>query len=519
MYVMKVHGPPGTGKTTELLRIMAEQGDTPSEVGFVSFTRAAVREAWKRCGVTSQQDAPYMRTLHSLCYQATGKPPILRDKDLKEFGGKRYQFSTHKATPEAEIDEIIGAADATATGEAYLRFNKWARNRRIPYDGAFDEFPHPGERLAMAWGRRTVLRFCEEYDAFRKDTGLCDFTSMLELALASGYVPPVRSLYVDEAQDLSVLQFDLVRHWATNIPRTVLAGDADQAIYEFQGAEPRLFLDFPADEERTLNVSYRLPRAILQTAQALISRNIRRKSFAVEPRGEGGRIRWFNSISDLSSRDLLEGRSTFILARNIYLLKEVDAHLRQLALPYIARRGAPAWHTKERDGVLALWHLHRGNPISGKDLQALANVTESKKHWKWGSKKTIAALDAKTLVRPGELPLHGAMPELMDIVRDNRVMALSIKDADRAVYIRDVLEKRGESALVDPPRITTGTMHCVKGQEADTVLLLTGMSKRTYEGWWRDPEPERRVFYVGVTRARHTLWIQTPLSRGAFNEL
>ena len=78
--------------------------------------------------------------------------------------------------------------------------------------------------------------------------------------------------------------------------------------------------------------------------------------------------------------------------------------------------------------------------------------------------------------------------------------------------------RRGEK-LTKTPRIRLSTIHGAKGGEADNVILFSDMANRTYKDMQKYPDNERRVFYVGVTRAKHNLHIVMPRTKFMFAEL
>jgi superfamily I DNA/RNA helicase len=75
-------------------------------------------------------------------------------------------------------------------------------------------------------------------------------------------------------------------------------------------------------------------------------------------------------------------------------------------------------------------------------------------------------------------------------------------------YYRSVM--RSGEKLLDEPKIIIDTIHGVKGGEADNVILLSDMTKKTYDAYIRSEADEHRVFYVGATRARHKLHVIAP---------
>ncbi|GAJ12655.1 unnamed protein product, partial [marine sediment metagenome] len=75
-----------------------------------------------------------------------------------------------------------------------------------------------------------------------------------------------------------------------------------------------------------------------------------------------------------------------------------------------------------------------------------------------------------------------------------------------------VIQQYGEAVLLKKPQVTIGTIHSVKGMEADYVAVCPDMSKKTWLSWQRLPEEEKRVWYVAATRAKEGLLLIRPES-------
>ncbi len=117
---------------------------------------------------------------------------------------------------------------------------------------------------------------------------------------------------------------------------------------------------------------------------------------------------------------------------------------------------------------------------------------------------------------------RGFKTEVEDLARDFPHMRLSLKDVKKDLtdyflacpeehlgltdkklaFFHQLLSSRSEESLLETPRVTIGTIHSVKGMEADWVAILPDMTRRTAEGAAITPEDEARVWYVAATRAR-----------------
>jgi ATP-dependent exoDNAse (exonuclease V) beta subunit len=88
----------------------------------------------------------------------------------------------------------------------------------------------------------------------------------------------------------------------------------------------------------------------------------------------------------------------------------------------------------------------------------------------------------------------------------------------RSIYLRAIMT-RDKEELKKEPRIKLSTIHGAKGGEADHVMLLTDLSRKADEGFIKNRDSERRVFYVGATRAKKSLHIIRSNSSREFTEI
>jgi hypothetical protein len=104
---------------------------------------------------------------------------------------------------------------------------------------------------------------------------------------------------------------------------------------------------------------------------------------------------------------------------------------------------------------------------------------------------------------------HAAKAWAFDI--DWWVESMLPKETSSYTYLANIVRHCGPRALIDPPNIIPGTIHSVKGGEADTVILIPDLSIAAVKPYWAgDTAPIGRLFYVAMTRARETLLICNP---------
>jgi superfamily I DNA/RNA helicase len=513
MNFLHVVGPPGTGKTFTLMQRIEEllaAGLGPDDICYCSFTKAAILEAKRRVeelfGFPDDQ-VPYFGTLHSLAFRRLGlrRDDVLSSKEWQSFCEERgLGYSEQKdAGPDDDPFEPVGDEE----GDIYRRFYDWARNCLLPLDIAVNEF----EPSSMNWDRGRALWFCREFEAYKKTLGRWDFPDMLIEAHASEWVPPVRVLILDEAQDLSPLQQRVWKRWAKQIPEVILGYDPDQAIYGFQGAQPDWLLNLPGERQH-LEQSFRVPRLPALVAQRIIQRNQQRYPTTWKPRVDNGRVEFDADLEDLVNRASVDTeRKWMFLARNRHYLCRVGMALEEAGCPYVNLRGpSPRVST----GAIAAFRLAEGGTITLDQFRLFSDKTAAKTWWNRGAKaelKRQAVEFPHRLVGLSDLAHYGAAENLLQVLSNVRtcVNPLDSSEGKKLFYLR-AYQRGGLHQLERPSNVLLSTGHGVKGGEAEVVVLLPNMTRRTAEGYDTDPEPERRVWYVMASRTRNELHILTP---------
>ena len=534
----KIVGPPGTGKTSELLRLVEGEiarGLDPSEVGFCSFTRAAASEARARVatvkgfgdglGETAESATPWFRTVHAACFRLLGLDrsrvatgPVARD--FLRTKGVEYRDGSARDIEETALDDPAGGGADLALGNVILALDSWARNRLVPMAEAVRGFDPPA-RVADEWSAAQAVRVAEEWGSRRRAEELFDFTDMIEAVVERGLAPPVRVLFVDEFQDTSPLQWSVLERWADAAERVVVAGDSLQAIYVWGGADPGIMVGLGLPQ-RVLPVTWRLPVSVWRTTRRIEALN-RVKELDREwsprdgaPEGSVTRIRDDGRAAELCAAAERDGRTAFWLARNRFFLGTAAEALRDADIPYANRRGrSPVVNI--RAGVRGALLAANGRPISIRQAAAAVCDTPSTPGtWLERGAKTRAAAAVKA--GRADAPrgdwrslvlAWGAKEALVGALGDPATCLTPFPpaklDPEEAAYLSRLVAARGPRVLTDAPRVEIGTIHSAKGAEADTVVLDVAMTRRTADAWARDPDTEHRVYYVAASRARRDL--------------
>jgi DNA helicase-2/ATP-dependent DNA helicase PcrA len=314
-------GPPGTGKTTTLLNLVDEfiqDGVRPKQIGYFSFTKKAATEAATRAadkfGLDIENDLAFFRTLHSYAFNQLGmtKEKMMDANDYKEFGEKCG--IPIKTTKFSESDGTFNSDNE------YLTIINTAAVKRMDLLEYYDS-----RKNILDIERSTLYLLSEELKRFKQEKGLKDFNDLLEDFINKETINKFEVLFIDEAQDLSLLQWEMVRKMWSRANKTYIAGDDDQAIFKWAGAEVDHFIALKGevDDIQTLDQSYRIPGGpIHELSQKIINQVQNRFDKDYKPRTEEGLLRRY---SDITQVDMSEGNWLVLSSANHFLdsVKEV----------------------------------------------------------------------------------------------------------------------------------------------------------------------------------------------------
>lgn len=473
-----VLGPPGTGKTTTLLNEVDKvrtAGIPLERVGFVSFSKRAIREVIERLG-GAPDDHPHFRTIHSTAYRMLklqrGEVMQAEHLDqLAEITGTPFARRRHGG---GSVDEALWEG---TLGDRSLALHDLARAR--------------GTTLEAEWRRANmadlpfaaVQRCVTQYERFKTANYLWDFPDMV---LRGQGTLDVDVLFIDEAQDNSPAQWAFLRRVSPAVPRVVMAGDDDQAVFAWSGADATALLRFKG-ERRVLPQSHRMPRAVKRLADRVVGHIRVRVPKTFEARDAEGAVSWVTEPEHLN----LSTGTWLLLARSNYQLRELYELARTQGVVYTLPNGEWSWNLPCVRAARVYERLRRGD----------GRVTRGE----------VAVLGSYL---PAALP--APLPEVVtwdDLFTDSGrdldwMAALALMPPADREYVR-ALRRRGES-LTAPGRVRIGTVHSVKGAEAEHVALVTDVSRRVDTASHIDPDAELRVQYVGITRAAEHLYLIRP---------
>lgn len=451
-----VYGPPGCGKTTFLMNKMGDlkaRGVQTSEIGLVAFTRAAAREALTRLGLRQSKT---IRTLHSLAYEVceVSREQVVDSVKLKEFG----ELIGYPMRGNSQIGE-----EEQTIGDQMFEICQLAEAQQL-------QLPEVFERVRPDLDLDVTILFEQGYGAWKSAYGYLDFNDMLIGMRDRNPDVGIRELFVDEGQDLSPLQWSVVRGLMSHATNVTVAGDDDQAIYTWAGADAH-GMGRVDGGQRVLSQSYRVPRRAHGLAQEVIGRVGQRVEKEYAPRREVGTLQEFPSLQYI---DAPYDTDTLLLYRNHFQRAEAERWLMEHHVPYtmIGSVQSSAFENRFANAVRAYNLLRSGADISMNQLGCLQKTAVP-----W-FREMIGVKDFSAIQKcPWEQLLE--MPW------------------EQSEYLRGV-------DLSKKPEVRMSTIHSAKGMEADDVILINAMGERTFEQMNDD---EHRVWYVAVTRTRHHLTI------------
>lgn len=508
--VWKVYAGAGCGKTKSISDtiefLMEEKGVRADEIMYVLFNKKpaeAFRAKWK----IKADDMKWWGTHHAIAKRLL---KLSNDKilDIEKWGAE-HGFDLHNDPFTADGGFDVFGWDAT-----------FASLQKKIY--LCDENLDSQER-----------RLLEALQKTEEETGEFCHIRYLQRSIHMRLFPPgVRFVFADEAQDNGPLQYRWFDQIIKNrfIEGIMLAGDDKQAINEFKGSRPLLFLDFKADQEVHLLETWRCSENILKEANHIVHPIKKRsplteKSMTLHP----GRVLYEASFEDVVPdiiKYLREDKEIMILARNRCFLTRVETILHENGI-----LSENEWSLRLRNTVNGLIQIRKEGGVRQETLSAILPDASPKRgqlkklsYWEKGVVDKLRtgeglAADPDLYAAYGDIRFGRTIPlaeiETLGFKREfmNDMALWKIPD-EKWFLSTDFLQAFKETVRIfgwKAPTVRLSTIHSIKGEEADVVILLTDITDSVRTAEWNDEEAERRVWYVGETRARDTL-ILTSLS-------
>jgi DNA helicase-2/ATP-dependent DNA helicase PcrA len=497
----------GSGKTTTITRRVAHQvasgAFAPGEILAVTFTDKAATAMRSRLAALGATGVP-ARTFHAA---ALAQLRYFRGEELGELLPSKAPMLLPIARSLPGAYRFRPLADLATEIE-------WAKNRRLTpatYRRELGEHEPPIPDDLM----ERVFRTYEERKA---DRGLLDFEDLLELAIRmydedpaalAGFRERYRAFTVDEYQDVNLLQQSLLERWLGERDDLCVVGDDYQSIYSFTGATPEYLLAMPRRFRSALVVrleeNYRSTPEILAVANRLVpelggSEKVLR---AVRPAGpeplamvQPDRLTEAEFVVGQVRRLAGEGvpyEEMAVLYRLNARSEDFEEAFTLAGIPFQVRGAAFI----RRPAAQRTLRLLRGRS----DASAVGAVTEVVRRQGWIANPP-SGLGEEELTRQADLGRLLALAEALPA-------GSSVAD-----FLRDLEQRFGAES--EGRGVNLLTYHRAKGLEWEAVFLPRLEEKELPYGKARGEErlaEERRLFYVGITRAKR--WLTITWTAGA----
>ena len=483
-----VLGPPGTGKTTTLLNEVdkyLKQTD-PDKIGYFSFTQKAAYEARDRAMSRfnySEDDLPYFRTLHSLAFRRLGikKENVMQKSHYEDLGKKLgIKLDYH--------DYDNNESGLFTTNSDLLRIVQLAKLRGITPEQQYNLKEHTQDITEPE-----LKIISNELLRYKKQHNLIDFTDMITEFIRTDKSPKFDVVFIDEAQDLSRTQWSMAKSIWDKTNDTYIAGDDDQAIFRWAGADVDSFIT-QKGKIMQLMQSYRVPQVVHDIASKIVSRIQNRLPKEWRPKTQKGLLSYYDDFKEINMK---EG-NWLVLARTRFMLNDLEDKLYSQGLYY--QNKFKTNNEQDLYEAIADWeNVRKGVDISYEKVKRISSYMSPNNF----NKEQLQYLD------------KDAMYNMVDLCKDKglntqKVWYEAFDDApERKMRYIKRMRENGEK-LNSAPRITLSTIHGVKGGEQDNVVLLTDLSKSTQKNYEQHPDDENRLFYVGATRTKNHLHVVRP---------
>jgi len=495
-----IHGPPGTGKTFRLVNHHLEHEITklktdPQKIIYITFSNAAATEARDE---RINHNLLYVSTMHSLgtreCNMDTKKNLLKSNKKWRVF----KNYPNHEAYANMSFVTKLDASGAPTYENDHMQIIQYARSKKIDLqESAIQLGKHESVDIDF------TIQLEQDLKTFKEHTGMIEFSDMIKLFIKRKKCPDIEAVFLDEAQDLNPLQWEMFFYIENQCKRSYIAGDDDQTIYGFQGAEPNIFVNLQGKFDPQED-SHRVPRKVHKKALEVISQitkenRVNKKWNAREAEGEVLENMYLDEI------DFSEGK-WMILAQTNKLLEEIGEFFYGLGIRFTGKVNS-ALPNEVLQAYQTWVKLNNGIRVSNEDAKAVYEqfLKSTAGHVKYGfsSGKTLDHVENVNLQELKDN--HG-------LLVTGSWEQFSIEE-DIKNYMKTLLEKKDD--LMKDTRIELSTMHGSKGRECENVLVFpdygTENQFKPYLEAINNPDAQHRLVYVAITRAKNKLYLMAPL--------
>ncbi|MFC6756468.1 UvrD-helicase domain-containing protein [Halomicroarcula sp. GCM10025894] len=573
--VVRLFGGPGSGKTTALLdrveELLEDETVDFRDVLVVSYTRAAAAEIRERlaerldvtpgrCRGTSVRCTP-RRTNCSISRGATWsaratKRTFATSSASSSRTSTRGHAGGRPARPRSatRLSRRASGSSAPAVTSLTGTTSRSSGTTRRSGSPEIDDNAQTGNKYTPTWptddDRVDVPAAIRGWRTYKGDNDLTGFADMLERVAQRSLLPNVDYLIIDEFQDITTLQYDVYEEWKPHMKRVLIAGDDDQVVYAWQGADPDLLLEEDVTTDEILPNSYRLPSRILNVVNREVRHIEKRQEKDLNPRKEGGRV---EAVQNPSMFDLARNvigtvdqadETVMVLFRARYQMFQFIDEFIDEGIPFSCLTDQRMWTDRLSQYVAAVEAVENDEPLSVLEARRLADMLADSA---FGTGERDDFFDAlEDIEEESEADDIAEIDIEPDVVTDHVPFVPDPASAsDMLRKVTNFQERTvgayfaGDYQGMDPNRVRLGTIHSAKGREADHVFVATDLTEKVVEQMaatveqrgievpdveeftkHTSPVPtltdnERRVFYVGMSRARERLVLMENLVDGA----
>ncbi len=562
--VKKINGPvlilagAGSGKTKTLTHRIAyilSQGINPENILAVTFTNKAAEEMRNRIGKLSTiSHKLFIGTFHSFGAK------ILRQEI--ECLGYKNNFVIYD-----EDDSFSLAKDII--NDLNLLHNRFKANSFLNLVSKLkSELENLKSFDADDFYKRQFILFYNLYNKRLKTANAVDFDDLIMLPvqifekypeILKKYQEYYRYILVDEYQDTNRAQYTLINLMAKRNKNLFVIGDPDQAIYGWRHADFRNILNFEEDYPKAtvikLEQNYRSTQNILNAAHEIISKNIKRKEKklwtenppgtlievveAIDEREEAGFI--LDKITDLNKNLGINLDKIVVMYRTNAQSRVLEEACLYANMPYHVIGAVKFYQRKEIKDILAYLRLvqNQNDEVSLKRIvgimgkKSFENFKAPFKDLKKQAETLLPAKLIKIVIKKADyydylakkFPGIGSDGELESESRIKNIkelIGLANKHDNLNDFLTEVALMQEERNADNAKKLNLMTLHSAKGLEFDAVFIsgveenLMPHSRSAYS--LEELEEERRLCYVGMTRAKKYLWLLFTKQRTLWGE-
>jgi DNA helicase-2/ATP-dependent DNA helicase PcrA len=509
----------GTGKTRAVTHRIAYQSHrgliAPQHVLAVTFTTRAAGELRSRLRALGV-DGVQARTFHSAALRqlqyfwpriSAGPQPTLIESKLASIRAAAASVRLSVAVAvQRDLAAEIEWAKAALIEPADYPSRAAAANRLPPLE------------------LDTVGRVFAAYEQVNADRGQLDFEDLLLLTAGAietdrGIAAEVRERYrhftVDEYQDVSPLQQRLLDAWLGDRDDLCVVGDPNQTIYSFTGASPSYLREFASRFDGATVV--RLVRDYRSTSQVVGLANRVIAGAGLQAQGGEGPEPTYDGFDHEPAEAAAVAARIGALRKQGLALSEVailfrvnaqselyEAALTEAGIPYVLRGGIRFFDRPEvREAVVLLRGAARSE--ADHDTHSLVETVTDV--------LSAAGLSAEP---PGAGAARDRWESLRAIVGLGEEFAVGAPGAGLVEFVAELAARADAQHVPAVEGVTLASLHAAKGLEWDAVFLVglvDGTLPITHASTPEQVEEERRLLYVGVTRARRHLALSWALAR------